>query len=169
MSAKLRTVFFTLGGLAYAATGQAQDIPKQPGEQSPSDRSIQSEDLTPMSGADMNRAFRGQIMQGVYKNPRARSGTQFFTESFNRDGTTDYKEGTLTDRAQWRTSGDQLCFDYQGEMAGPPSCFSVFQLGSCYYSYNPEEVFYGKPLLPNRWSVKSKLSGALSTCEDLMS
>jgi len=38
-------------------------------------------------------------MDGIYKRPRERSGTNEFTESFYADGTTYYREGKITDES----------------------------------------------------------------------
>lgn len=128
---------------------------------------ISRDDLTPLSGPDIIREFADRMMKGVYKRPRARSGTQFFTEWFSTDGTTLYREGEVMDTGQWRAKDNTLCFSYDGPLAGDESCFSVFRVGTCYYSYAPQSVIGGKPISPNAWSVKSKLDGDLSSCEDL--
>lgn len=154
---------------AFCVNTHAQDIPKSAPYPDHLGGDIHAQDLERLSGSDMREAFSNQTMRGVYKSPRARSGSQFFTEQFFADGTTRYKEGSVTDTGQWSTQNNLLCFHYSGVMAGQVSCFSVYRIGTCYYSYGPREVFNGKPLVPNAWSVKSKLDGDLSNCEDLMS
>jgi len=67
-------------GLALAFTAlpaSAQDIPN----------------LDRLTGKYLYDAFIGQTMDGIYKRPRERSGTNEFTESFYADGTTYYREG----------------------------------------------------------------------------
>ncbi len=162
MYTRLRIGCVIFCGLSLTQPASAQQKPKV-------DNGIIAHALERLLDDDMQNAFSGRRMEGVYKNPRQSSGTQFFTEDFNADGTTRYYEGVLVDNGLWSTEGDQLCFGYTGPLAGNLSCFAVYRLGTCYYSYNPAEIFNGKPLIPNAWSVKSKLDNDLSTCEDLMS
>lgn len=166
-----RLVLIPILGLLFRLSmpAHAQDIPKRAPHPDLLGGNIHAQDLERLLGPDMQNAFTGRKMLGVYKNPRARSGSQFFTETFHADGTTRYKEGSVADKGRWSTQNDRLCFDYSGVMAGQISCFFVYRIGTCYYSYGTGQVFNGKPIIPNAWSVKSKLDGDLSTCEDLMS
>lgn len=130
--------------------------------------------LTLLQGDSLSEAFFGRTMDGTYKAIRERTGTSHFTESFAKDGTTDYREGTLREHGRWQLSGapgfeDVICFTYGGAMAGPPSCFNVFREGTCLYSYNPALVRSGQPIDTNRWSAKTVIRGELSSCDDLVS
>jgi len=156
-------------GLTLSPIAFAQDIPKRSINPNILSGGINAQDLERLSDLDMQRAFSGRTMHGVYKNPRERSGSQFFSEDFLKDGSTLYKEGDISDTGMWSTRNDRLCFDYSGPLSGNISCFAVYRIGTCYYSYSTNEILNGKPLIPNAWSVKSKLDGDLSTCEDLMS
>ncbi len=132
------------------------------------------QNLTLLQGNTLNEAFYGRTMDGTYKGVRERTGTSAFTESFFKDGTTDYREGKLHERGRWQLSGapgfeDVICFRYQGKMAGPPSCFTVFREGTCLYSYSPGMVRNGKPLNNNYWQAKTVIRGELSSCDDLVS
>ena len=130
--------------------------------------------LTLLQGDTLNYAFFGRTMDGTYKGVRQRTGTSSFTETFAKDGSTDYREGTLRERGRWKLSGapgfeDVICFTYSGTMAGPPSCFTVFRDGTCLYSYSPSMVRAGKPLNSNFWQAKTVIRGELSSCDDLVS
>lgn len=125
--------------------------------------------LSPVIDDDLLRAFSGTTMDGVYKMPRERSGTNLFTEMFNADGTTVYREGKINDTGAWIIAKNNICFSYNGPMAGGYSCFRVFRAGTCYYSYAPNQVKNGKPIEPNRWSVKTVIRGDVSTCDNLVS
>lgn len=130
--------------------------------------------LTLLQGNTLNEAFNGRTMDGSYKRIRDRTGTSNFTETFRKDGTTDYREGKLHERGRWQLSGapgfeDVICFTYQGTLAGPPSCFTVFREGTCLYSYSPRLVRDGKPLNNNYWQAKTVIHGELSSCDDLVS
>ena len=126
--------------------------------------------LIPLEGSELETAFSGKTMDGIYKTPRERSGTHKFTESFNADGSTDYFEGPLVDKGEWLVRGRLICFRYSGSLSGGVSCFTVFQTGTCLYSYNPANIGRdGYPLNDNLWSAKTIIRGDISTCDDLSS
>lgn len=131
------------------------------------------DNLTLLQGDTLNEAFFGRMMDGTYKAVRERTGTSSFTETFAKDGSTDYREGDLRARGRWKLSGapgfeDIICFTYSGVMAGPPSCFTVFRDGTCLYSYSPRMVKNGKPINSNYWQAKTVIRGELSSCDDLV-
>ena len=125
--------------------------------------------LDRLTGKYLHDAFIGKTMDGIYKLPRERSGTNEFTESFYADGTTFYREGDVTDEGLWRIESDIICFSYSGELSGGESCFVVYASGSCIYSYNPRNVRNGKPINTNAWSAKTLIRGDVSTCDNLIS
>ena len=125
--------------------------------------------LDRLTGKYLYDAFIGKTMDGIYKLPRERSGTNQFTESFYADGSTYYREGDVTDNGNWRINDDIICFTYSGDLAGNESCFTVFASGSCLYSYNPRNVRNGKPINSNAWSAKTLIRGDVSTCDNLVS
>jgi len=125
--------------------------------------------LDRLTGKYLYDAFIGKTMDGIYKLPRERSGTNKFTESFYADGTTFYREGDVTDEGFWRIESDIICFSYSGELSGGESCFVVYASGSCIYSYNPRNVRNGKPINTNAWSAKTLIRGDVSTCDNLIS
>ncbi len=125
--------------------------------------------LDRLTGKYLYDAFIGQTMDGIYKRPRERSGTNEFTESFYTDGSTYYREGNLTDEGSWRIKDDIICFTYAGEMSGEESCFMVYSSGTCLYSYNPRNVRNGKPIHSNAWSAKTLIRGDISSCDNLIS
>ncbi len=136
---------------------------------SASARDINNDVMEPVLGQELYTAFAGVTLYGIYKRPRERSGTHQFTEIFNTDGTTEYTEGALKDSGKWVTSNDTICFTYIGEFMGPKSCFKVFRLGTCLYSYDPRVISGGKPIVNNAWSVKAKTDQSIANCEDLVS
>jgi len=125
--------------------------------------------LDRLTGKYLYDAFIGKTVDGIYKLPRERSGTNEFTESFYADGTTFYREGDVTDEGLWRIESDIICFSYSGELSGGESCFVVYASGSCIYSYNPRNVRNGKPINSNAWSAKTLIRGDVSTCDNLIS
>ena len=126
-------------------------------------------DVSPVIGDALLNAFSGTTMDGVYKQPRERSGTNLFTETFNADGTTVYREGKIHDKGAWIIAKNTICFSYEGPMAGGYSCFKVFKAGTCYYSYAPSQIVDDMPIDNNRWSVKTVIRGDVSTCDNLVS
>ncbi len=126
--------------------------------------------FTPLTGETLTKAFSGTTMDGIYKTPRQRSGTQKFTEQFNADGSTEYIEGPISDKGQWAVRGSLICFRYSGTLSGNISCFNVFKVGTCLYSYAPENIGRdGYPLNDNLWSAKTVIKGDISNCEDFVS
>jgi|GEM_PF-1252210 len=126
--------------------------------------------LTPVTGHDLYHSFLGNTMDGTYKQPRRRSGTAIFTESYYADGSTYYREGEISDIGTWIIRDEtQICFEYTGTLAGVESCFYVFVSGTCFYSFNPRNVRNGKPVSSNAWSVKTVIRGDLASCDDLVS
>jgi hypothetical protein len=125
--------------------------------------------VEPVLGQDLFKAFNGQTMDGIYKGARETSGTNKFTETFNTDGSTIYKEGPIKDKGRWAVTGKSVCFRYLGPLAGGISCFRVFKSGTCYYSYAPGNVIGDRPIDTNLWSVKTILRGDVSTCDNLVS
>jgi len=125
--------------------------------------------LDRLTGQHLYDAFIGQTMDGIYKRPRERTGTNEFTESFYADGTTYYREGDVTDDGNWRIKDDIICFTYSGELSGGESCFIVYSSGTCLYSYNPRNVRNGKPINSNAWSAKTLIRGDVSSCDNLVS
>ena len=127
-------------------------------------------ELEPITGENLKNTFRGVTMDGIYKSPRERSGTDQFTETFHDNGTTDYREGRISAKGYWVVTDDIICFRYEGAMAGNISCFAVFKTGTCYYSYVPQAIGKnGLPVDSNLWSVKSIIRGDVSTCDNLVS
>ena len=53
-------------------------------------------ELSRLYGQNLEDAYLGKTIDGIYKRPRERSGTNEFTESFYADGTTYYREGGFT-------------------------------------------------------------------------
>lgn len=149
-----------LGIMGAASQSNAQSFPSMQGEV--------PRDLERLNGETLREAFSGRTMDGTYKLPLKRSGTNYFTETFTEDGRTIYKEGQMRDTGQWVIVDDaNICFRYTGPMAGSISCFAVFRDGSCLYSYDPGNIVRGKPTDPNLWSAKTATRGELSGCDDL--
>lgn len=125
--------------------------------------------LDMLSGGSLRAAFSDITVDGTYKRPRERSGTSRFTETFNADGTTVYREGDIRDTGRWvMPREDVVCFTYDGPMAGGYSCYTLFRDGTCLYAYHPSRVKNGAPIDPNAWSAKTVNKGELSTCDDLV-
>ena len=149
----MKKIFLAFALVFISLPASAQDIPN----------------LDRLTGKHLYDAFIGQTMDGIYKRPRERSGTNEFTESFYADGTTYYREGELTDDGNWRIKDDIICFSYSGDMSGEDSCFVVYSSGTCLYSYHPRNVRNGKPIHSNSWSAKTLIRGDISSCDNLIS
>jgi hypothetical protein len=150
-----------IGLIAPATLAAAQIAP--PPERAP-------KTLIPLEGDDLKRAYSGHVVEGIYKTSRQRTGTNIFTERFHKDGTTEYREGHITDKGQWAVRGKLICFGYEGELSGGISCYNVYKSGSCLYAYNPAAIGTdGYPVNDNLWSAKTINRGDVSSCGDLIS
>ena len=125
--------------------------------------------LRRLIGPELENAFSGLTLDGIYKLPRERSGTRSFTESFYADGTSYYREGKFTQEGFWIIKNNRtVCFTYPTE--GPhENCFAIFESGTCHYAYAPRNVRNGKPISPNSWTAKTLKRGDVSTCDNLVS
>jgi len=130
-------------------------------------------DLDRLVGKNLEDSYLGKTIDGIYKRPRERSGTNEFTESFYADGTTYYREGKFTQEGQWYIeNGDTVCFTYDDEGPIPlviSHCFAVFESGTCQYAYALNNMRNGKPIHPNAWTAKTLIHGDISTCDNLIS
>ena len=130
-------------------------------------------DLDRLVGKNLEDAYLGQTIDGIYKRPRERSGTHEFTESFYADGTTYYREASFTQEGRWYIENrNTVCFTYENE--GPvstttPHCFAIYESGTCQYAYAINNVRNGKPIHPNAWTAKTLIQGDISTCDNLIS
>jgi len=129
---------------------------------------IHVQNLQPLLGDSLVNAFENITMDGIYKRPRERSGTDRFTETFLSDGTTRYREGRIFDQGEWVTSFDTICFSYEGQLGNRLSCYNVFQKDGCYYSYLKANVKDGQPININGWAAKTVVSGDDLACPDLI-
>ena len=94
-------------------------------------------ELDRLYGQNLENAYLGKTIDGVYKRPRERSGTHEFTESFYADGTTYYREGDFTQEGRWYTERNTVCFTYENETPDGrviPHCFAIFESGTCQYA-----------------------------------
>lgn len=161
---------YLLTGIAMAMLGYNLPSPAQITPPATGKQKAPLLNFSPLSGPTLSEAFRGKTMDGIYKVPRQRTGTDKFTERFNEDGTTEYFEGPLVDKGQWIVRGRLICFRYQGALSGTVDCFNVFQSGTCLYSYNPDNIGPdGYPLNDNLWSAKTVTQGDITSCDDLIS
>lgn len=131
-------------------------------------QNVDAGDLRQLLGDDLIGAFENITMDGIYKAPRERSGTDRFTETFLGDGTTRYREGRVFDEGEWVTSYDTICFSYEGQLGNRLSCFNVFETDGCYYSYIKADVRDGRPINANSWTAKTVIQGDDLACSDLI-
>lgn len=139
--------------LAAPATAYGQDI----------------HSLYPLYGQALKEAYLGQTVDGIYKAPRERSGTNQFTESFYIDGTSYYREGDFTQEGLWDIRDNRaVCFSYPNENPGVEHCFAVFESGNCQYAYAVNNVRNGKPINSNSWTAKTLIRGDVTSCDNLV-
>ena len=133
-----------------------------------SDNYINGQELIPLTGETLKQAFAGKTHFGTYKEKRERTGTNQFSETTHADGTTDYKEGDMELKGIWRVMKDRICYKYDGNQVSGVHCFRIYEVGTCFYGYNPAVTTRKGPINANYWSVKSLQKGDISTCDDLI-
>lgn len=132
------------------------------------DNYINGQELVPLTGEALQKAFAGKTHFGTYKERRERTGTNQFKEFTRADGTTDYIEGDMRLEGLWKVFDDRICYQYQGDDVPGVHCFRIYEAGTCFYGYNPGITTKKGPINANAWSVKSLHEGDVSTCDDLI-
>lgn len=104
-----------------------------------------------MTGDELKARLRGKTVAGIYG--LTMHDDQRYTETFNADGTMNYRERDFTSSGRWFTKGNKLCFAYT-ERRGAPFCFYEFKYGSCVVTYSDGRALVaGKPAAVERWSA----------------
>ena len=132
------------------------------------DNYINGQELIPLTGEALKQAFADKTHFGTYKEKRERTGTNQFRETTHADGTTDYKEGDMELEGIWKVLKDRICYKYQSDQVSGVHCFRIYEVGTCFYGYNPAVTTKKGPINANYWSVKSLHKGDISTCDDLI-
>ena len=114
-----------------------------------------------LSGRDLAPIFAGERIDGVYQD-----GSRF-TETYAKDGRTDYREGGRASSGQWSVRGDLFCTFYEAPDM-PGGCFVVVRdSANCFDSFAVENEEEARSIVGDRraWSARAWQADAISTCE----
>lgn len=88
-----------------------------------------------MAGAEIERAFRGITLDGVYQDG------SFFSETYFDDGSISYRDAEGIDSGDWSVENDLFCTFYVAQQG---ACFFVVREGvNCFTFFESERGFDG--------------------------
>ncbi len=122
----------------------------------------------PITAPQFQILLPGNTIIGEYRQMRERTKTYNFSEKHNKDGTTDYFEGSLKSKGVWYTLGKQkICYKYPNDenMGAGISCFWVYKQDTCYYGYGIAAMTLNGPRRFEDWSARWILKGSGGTCD----
>lgn len=120
----------------------------------------------PLTAAQLEAVFRGKTHRGSYNFIRKNFTSYGFEETTFADGTLEHIQSKKNEAGVWEinTSDDLICYLY----IHSPSrhiCFSIYQLGNCYYHY--QRSVAGRPV--KGFTARSVIKGEVPDCAPLTS
>ena len=110
-----------------------------------------------MFGFEMEKAFAGQTLDGIYDNG------SFFSETYFEDGSIRYHDIQGADSGQWSVEDDTFCTFYESSSG---ACFVVERDGeNCFTFFQALEGDDGRPVPDTTWTSRGWRRGADSTCD----
>jgi hypothetical protein len=111
-----------------------------------------------MKAAEIDKAFRGMTLDGVYSNG------SFFTEVYNPDGSIRYHDATAADSGAWSVKNDMFCTFYEGKQG---ACFFVEREGAnCFSFYEEDAASGGGGQARKQWTSRGWNRAEKSTCAE---
>lgn len=99
-----------------------------------------------MNAAQIEDAFRGITLDGVYDNGG------FFSETYFDDGSIRYHDVFGADSGNWSVRENMFCTFYQGQQG---ACFFVFREGAnCFIFFEPTEGANGTLVPDDNWTSR---------------
>jgi hypothetical protein len=109
-----------------------------------------------MAAAEIEEAFRGITLDGVYYDG------SFFSETYFDNGTIRYRDAVGADSGDWSVSGDMFCTFYE-TLQG--SCFFVVREGdNCFTFFEPEHDPAGEIVPRESWTSRGWNRQREATC-----
>lgn len=127
-----------------------------------------SKKYAPITEKQFQKMLPGKTITGEYRQMRERTKTYNFSETHNKDGSTDYTEGPVKAKGVWYTLGEQkICYKYPNDenMGAGTSCFWVYKQDTCYYGYGIAAMSLGGPRRFEDWSARWVVKGSGGTCD----
>ncbi len=109
-----------------------------------------------MADGDIDKAFRGVTLDGVYHD-----GT-FFSETYFEDGTIRYHDAQGADSGDWSVRENMFCTFYEGQQG---ACFFVVRDGkNCFTFFEPVAGPDGKSVPREDWTSRGWNRQEEATC-----
>jgi hypothetical protein len=109
-----------------------------------------------MAEADIEQAFRGVTLDGVYYDG------SFFSETYFEDGTIRYHDAFGADSGDWSVRENMFCTFYDGQQG---ACFFVVREGTnCFTFFEPVKAPDGSVKPRDDWTSRGWNRQAEATC-----
>lgn len=109
-----------------------------------------------MFGFEMEKAFSGQTLDGIYDNGK------FFSETYFEDGSIRYHDVDGADSGQWSVEDDTFCTFYEGAQG---ACFFVERDGeNCFTFFEAVDDGKGGLVQSDAWTSRGWNRAADATC-----
>lgn len=110
-----------------------------------------------MFGFEMEKAFSGQTLDGIYEDG------SFFSETYFEDGSIRYHDVQGADSGQWSVEDDTFCTFYESSSG---ACFFVERNGdNCFTFFEAVEGDGGRLEPGKTWTSRGWRRGEDSTCD----
>jgi hypothetical protein len=109
-----------------------------------------------MAAAEIEQAFRGITLDGVYNDG------SFFSETYFDDGSIRYRDAGGADSGDWSVRGDMFCTFYDVQRG---SCFFVVREGeNCFTFFEPVRGSEGEIMPRETWTSRGWNREQEATC-----
>lgn len=116
-----------------------------------------------LDNAGLIAAYAGKTHLSFYRRYVEEYGGKYFEESYNPDGSLNYRAGDLALSGLWRVADGRICFEYPGSSLYG-GCFVVTYEAGCYYSYEigPDGAPMG--FANGEWWIRAHVKGTKPDC-----
>lgn len=119
------------------------------------------EQEAPLSGGELETAFKGQTHLGTYNFLHNNITSYAFEETTLADGSIRHVQQGKIDTGQWEITDNTICYDYN-DPSLLQACFQIYARGNCYYHYHlSTQGRYG----PYGFTARSVIAGETPNCE----
>jgi hypothetical protein len=109
----------------------------------------------PLGEAEIASTFRGMTLDGIYRDG------EFFSETYNEDGSIRYHGQTGADSGEWSVEGGRFCTFYEGAEG---ACFFVERDGANCFTFTAPEEKAGRTVPQKDWTSRGWDRTKPSTC-----
>lgn len=109
----------------------------------------------PLGEAEIASTFRGMTLDGIYRDG------EFFSETYNEDGSIRYHGQTGADSGEWSVEGGRFCTFYEGAEG---ACFFVERDGANCFTFTAPDEKAGRTVPQKDWTSRGWDRTKPSTC-----